>query len=65
MFCKVSKKDRVMEKFRVCLRWECKCGIKVKDYDEARVLLMVTVKAQDQKSWLGFELLGWAVVQKA
>ena len=39
-------------------------GIEVKDYVEARVMPMFTVKGQVQESWLGFELLVWAVVQK-
>ena len=41
-----------------------KCGIEVKDYDKARVMPMVTVKGQVQESWLGLELLVWAVVKQ-
>ena len=38
--------------------------IDVKDYDAARMMPMVTVKGQVKESWLGLELLVWAVVQK-
>ena len=44
--------------------WEGNCRIEVKDYDEARAMPMVTVKGQVQESWLGLELLVWAVVMK-
>ena len=40
------------------------CAIEVKDYNEARVMPMVMEKGQVQESWLGLELLVWAVVQK-
>ena len=36
----------------------------VKDYIEEWVMPMITVKVQVQHSWLGLELLVWAVVQK-
>ena len=36
----------------------------VKDFDEAWVMSMVTLKGQEQESWLGLELLVWAAVQK-
>ena len=64
MFCKVYKKDRVIERFPFSLLWEGKCGIDVKDNNETRVMPMVTVKGLIQESWLGLELLLWAVVQK-
>ena len=36
----------------------------MKDYNEARVIPMVTVNGQVHESWLGLELLVWAVAQK-
>ena len=53
-----------MERFQSCLWWEGNCGIDVKDYDEARVMPMVTVKGQVEELWLGLELLVWAVAQQ-
>ena len=35
----------------------------MKDYNEARVIPMVSVKGQVHESWLGIELLVWDVVQ--
>ena len=38
--------------------------IEIQDFNEARVMPMVTVKWQVHESWFGLELLVWAVVQK-